>query len=313
VTTLIIDGNNLAMTSIFAMRRSGLSAHGISTGPLLAMINKLAAVIGQEHPDRVVLCWDGGRSKRRTDLYPPYKSNRTPVTDSEKEFRESSFDLIKQFCTLANVPQFRLDGTEADDLIAAAWDSVTDVIEQQKIVIVSSDKDFLQLLGTNQHGIVTEQVRLDPKDARWTAERVIGEMGYTPEQVPLVMALTGDAIDAVPGLRGVGPKKAVKMLKAHDWDLDTVIREKANESPTDAVLIRVSYQLVDLRHPEFPVAVPEWRPTTPDSIGWDLLDEFLTRWELRSVQEKLRSGALWLPSTASNGPAGRPFRPRSGA
>jgi 5'-3' exonuclease len=292
-TALLVDGQNLFMRSMFAARHSQMSAHGVPTGPLVLFINSLALHVRREEPSRLVILWDGGTSAARTRALPSYKARRRPVPEEEKRFRDDSAELVARFCALAAVPGFRLTGVEADDLIAGAWASLRPA-DAEKIVVLSSDKDFLQMLGANPHGIPTEQLRLSsagtPTD-RWTEARVTAELGHTPAQWPLVTALAGDTGDGVPGLPGIGVVRAMKLLKAANWDLAEAVATRGED---DRKLVEACRFCVDLRAlPPLPVAVPPWRPSRQDSPLWPGLIEFLSAYELRDIQDRIQDGSLW--------------------
>lgn len=292
-TALIIDGNNLLQRSVFAARRSAMStADGVVTGPLVLFVNGLAKHIRIEQPERLLVVWDGGTSKFRQQTLPSYKANRRPVPEDEADFRHSTFELVYRFCALAGIFSFRFTGTEADDLVAGAWANLRPD-QADKIVIISSDKDFLQLLGPNPHGVPTEQIRLSsagtPTD-RWDEARVHTDLGYAPAHWPLVTALSGDTGDGVPGLPGIGPKKAVKLLEAHDWQLGAAL---ATRTPQERDLVLACHLCVDLRHITLDLAVPRWRPTRQDSLAWRELVEFLSAHELRDIKDRLMAGTMW--------------------
>lgn len=289
-TALVVDGQNLLMRAIFAARHSHMSAGDVLTGPLHIFINTLAKHVAMENPTRLAVLWDGGTSAARLRLLPSYKAHRKAVPADEAQERNDTGQLARKFLVLAGVPQLSFRGVEADDLIAGAWRCAT-APEIDKIVILSSDKDFLQLVGPNPHGIETELVRLSsagtPTD-RWTAQRVLDEHGYRPVHWPLITAFAGDTSDGVPGLRGIGPKKALKLLTAADWDL-----AKIELSDEDRATVEACHEVVNLRHIETPVGLPAFRPTRPDSMLWPQLMTFLFELEMTTVKERLRSGELW--------------------
>lgn len=293
------------MRALFAMRLSTLSAHGVPTGPLMVAINSLAKVVRQTSPDRMLVAWDVGSSRRRKQLDPRYKGNRPSMNEDDQQRRHSTFDLMQVFCDYANVPNMGIPGEEADDLIAGAWATVLD---DNEIVIASGDKDFLQLLGPNPHGVPTTQIRFSSGKGEsraetdfWDADRVLRELGYEPEHVPLVMALWGDETDGVLGVPGIGQKKATKLLAANGWDLDRTIealKEKGTYPQAVIDRIPVDLQLVDLRTPRLDVWPDEWAPTTAGEARWDNLITFLDHYELAQVKEGrygLLSGAIWRP------------------
>lgn len=319
---LLVDGNNLLMRAFFATQRSGMAADGIPTGPLLVFVNTLSRHIREEKPAYVAVAWDGGRSTERTALSPEYKANRaaSPVEETveglvealqEASFTEaktSSFALAKEFLSLANVYQGVLPGYEADDLIAAWWRGTIDPrppVSTQPVRILSSDKDFLQLVGRTPMGAHTELIRLSSSDTptdRWTHDRVVEELGYQPANWPLITALTGDKSDNVIGVPGIGPKRALKLLEDWKWDLEAVlgtpkVREHAEQ-------VRTNLKLVDLRNGDLVLPrPPRFRPTTPDDALHEPLTSFLDRYRLSSVSGRYLSGTLW--SGASTAVMGR--------
>ena len=287
MSTLLCDGNNLLMRSVMAMSHAGLSYDGVATGPLLAFINGLSMHLRQEQPTRAVVCWDSRAHRWREDLDGGYKANRHLVP--EEEFKESSFALAKQFLALANIAQTEVPGAEADDVIAAYWRCRQPL--HGTMVILSSDKDFLQLLDER-----TEQVRLSSAGAstdRWTAQRVREAYGCGPEHLAKVMAIAGDVSDNVVGVHGIGPKKAVKALAAADWDLDRV---EAPRIVAEMGKVRTNLDLVDLRKPRDWISVgdvPAFRPTTPGSQLHELLVEFLASYHMYRVLGRYNSQELW--------------------
>src|SRR4051812_12452952 len=205
---MLIDGKNLLVRARYAAARHEMSNHeGIPTGPLVIFVNQLSRFIRDHRPDYVLVAWDGGRSAYRLNIDPDYKlARRGNGQDSD-----SHGDLAWTLLELCNIQQVILEGVEADDIIAHYWrhrDPTEDM------VIVSGDKDFHQLLD---RGVI--QVAPGAEASSMDAEGVQRAYGCRPRDLPLVMALTGDAVDGVPGAPGFGTKTAVKVLDAADWSL----------------------------------------------------------------------------------------------
>jgi DNA polymerase-1 len=297
MTTLAVDGNNLLMRAIHAMSRSGLTTNqGVSTGPLLAFIGMLSRHVREEQPDKLVICWDGGRSRHRLALDLDYKAHRLSPDQDQEEAKESAFAQAKEFCSVANLFFVERSGVEADDLIAQY---VLDADPREKVVILSSDKDFLQLLDDAPHAGSVEQVRFVTHDAatdRWTAQRVRLEMGCEPEDLASAMALAGDISDNVPGVPKFGMKTAVKVLRAYEWNLEEALAKDAR-LVDHADRARLNLSLVDLRSGmeglDLP-PLPSFAPTTPGSMMYPMLLSFLTRYQMRGIQARLYDGTLWL-------------------
>lgn len=280
---LIIDGTNLAWRSIHAIRPGSSFNEGV-TGPLVLFYNTLSRYVSQNKPDYIMVCWEGGKSRFRKRLLPQYKENRKP---SNVPLKEPGFRLIREFLTLANVPQESQEGFEADDVIAAA---VHHYKESHDVVILSADKDLLQLVGPG-----VTQIRFGPSGTKpdvWTEWDVIREYGCAPKRLPYLMALMGDKSDNIPGIEGIGPKKGLKILKEGGWDLET------NPHPALDVnreTILLGYRLIDLVDPEEVAEVPELRADLVqyDHPQWPALRDFLLDHQLKRMYDLAKQGALW--------------------
>lgn len=274
------------------MARSGLSdADGVPTGPLLAFINTISKHIKEEQPRSVAVCWDGGRSERRVSASPEYKATRVDGPAEVEDVKHGVFALAKEFCTLAGLHHVEVRGYEADDLIALYWRQRN---PGERAVIVSSDKDFLQLVDER-----VDQVRLSsagtPTD-RWTKQRVIEEYGCHPRSLTYALALAGDVSDNVIGIRGFGMKTAIKTLNKYDeGDWQSVLADP--KVAPFAEQVNLNLTLVDLRNMHdanlrLP-ALPSWSPTAPGSVMYEHLLSFLTKHQMKGVTSRLIDGSLW--------------------
>lgn len=274
------------------MSRSGLSVGEIPTGPLVAFIGTLSRHIREEKPDRVIVCWDGGKSEARLAIDPNYKGQRNPAPEFE-EYKDSAYDLMKRFLALANIHHVGCRGWEADDLIAYYWRNHRPI--DDKVVILSSDKDFLQLLVTDQ----VEQVRLGSHDTptdRWTHDRVVEEMGCQPADLVNAMAIAGDTSDNIPGVPRFGMKTAIKALDKAAWSLEYAVTWDVRLAP-HRERIETNRSLVDLRDVsltglDLPPA-PPFQPTQPGDLMFADLLGFLTRFKMERVKSSLYMGTLW--------------------
>lgn len=309
---VLVDGNNILRSAMAVKMNGGLtSERGVSTGPLVIFINRLARYVRELAPHRLLVAWDHSGPNRRTALYSGYKAHRVPAPVEELEERESHFNLAKEFCAVAGVGHIALPGCEADDIIAGVWRTVNPTHDVNGILIVSNDSDFGQLIGDNPHGLPTEQVRLTPKSPnldRLTADRICAEWGVQhPSDLARIKVLTGDTSDNVPGIRGIGPKKAVKLLASNLWSLDEIARVH----PEHATLIERNRQLIELRTIELTVRAPLWQPTGHTSAAFESLVAFLRRYELAQVLDRVMAGSLWSSDDANTLRIGK--RPRAGS
>lgn len=286
---MIIDGNNLLVRCIKAMEYSGLrSGESWETGPLTAFIGALGRLTRLYEPSALVVCWDAEPSVRRKALFDGYKAARAESPSPEYEERkETAFGMAKAFLKACRIQQVAVAGFEADDVVAAYWAAHPG----SNKIIVSGDKDFLQLVDDR-----TTQLRPDNAGAYkiWGPEEVLAKYGCAPEHLAKLMALMGDPIDGVPGVRGLGPKKALKGLEEADWDLESV---KALQDPEKLAQARLSLSLVDLTDSSEHPAVPPLKPFAPlhPSEGGACLDlvNFLRALEMETVLNRFYTDTLW--------------------
>lgn len=287
---LLVDGNNLAMRAVHAAKHSTMTAAGVNTGPLTIFMDSLAHIVREVDPYRLAIAWDRG-SSMRNQLIEGYKANRHEASEIGS-LRHDTFQLISELLIELNVHQDFQNGFEADDIIAYWWREL-DVKHADSIVIASSDKDFLQLVGLNPHGLPTRLMRLSSADTPtdvWTELRMVKELGFTPDRWPLIMALAGDRADNIIGIPNIGPKRAQKLLEAHGWNLVAALREAHPE-----YLLRVQDNLlaVDLRYQaEDPDDVQMPQVFTPKQAGPGL-DRLLSIYQLNGLRSKITGGTLW--------------------
>ena len=209
---LLVDGFNLVFRSHFAMERSNLRRQSdqFSTGALHGWIKALQDLRDAEKPDRCVVFFDLGGSDRHLAVLPDYKAQRddTPP-DIVLQLPE-----IKKLTALLGFAVVQERGVEADDLIATAVHRLSAAGDE--CIIVSADKDFGQCVG----GPVLQLA--PPPTAnpaagwrRLDAAGVEEKFGVPPALIADYLALVGDTSDNIPGLKGVGPKTAVKWLQQY--------------------------------------------------------------------------------------------------
>lgn len=293
--TLLIDGNNILIRAVEATRRSAMhSDSGTDTSALVVFVKTLSRYIRQLQPYRVSVLWDQTNAEVpnwRNRLFPAYKANRPTAPDS---YRRDSRFLVREFLTQARIHQHAITGFEADDLIGAYWRR-----EPGKVVILSNDKDLAQLIGPTPLNGTCSQIRVSssgtPTDT-WTTDQVQKHFGCTPEQLPWVLALAGDASDNIPGVPKIGLKFAVKHMAAAGWDINKVDHLGIQEHLEQAHLF---HQLVNLRSPwengttDLP-RIPLFMPTQPGpDDAWRSLWAFLDDLQLRQFQSQLMTGQLW--------------------
>jgi len=204
---LLIDGN--------AILHRGYHAYPPLTNPKGEMINAvfgffsmLLTVFADQKPDYLVVCFDRGAPTFRMNMYAGYHAHRPKMAD---DFFPQ-VGMVHEILEKMQVQIFELDGYEADDLIGTiATEAVDDFHEE--VVIVTGDRDLLQLV--NGHVKVLMPVLGFTKTALFDEEAVIEKYGVHPRQFVDYKALIGDASDGYPGVSGIGPKTAAKLLQEH--------------------------------------------------------------------------------------------------
>lgn len=205
---VLVDGNNLMFRSYFATLYSGSTLRnkkGFPTNAIYGFVNMINKIISEEKPMYMAVAFDIGKTFRH-EKYDYYKGKRDNTPDELKE----QFPIAKQILTAMNIKYFELQGYEADDIIGT-FSKKCEQDDDFKALIVSSDKDLLQLI-TDQ----TEVKLLKTKDyIRMDYKAFYDTYGIEPIKMIDLKALMGDASDNIPGVKGIGEKKALKLLTTY--------------------------------------------------------------------------------------------------
>lgn len=207
---MLVDGNNLAYRN-YAAQSDLRTSKGEGTGAIYGTLKSLHLLKKVYRPARMFVFWDIGSSTWRKKLYPAYKANRD-TQDQEKaiyleEYRRQLLEVRKAI-NMLGVSQIHVAGVEADDLIGIAV-SRLESMPVHGVVIVSSDADFNQLLRPG-----VKILRSDGSDyVERTAQGFVMKYGFDPVYWPDVRALMGDASDNIPGIKGIGEKRAAAIVR----------------------------------------------------------------------------------------------------
>lgn len=208
---LLVDGHYYAYRSFFAIR--GLTnSRGEPTNAVFGFIKALRKMVADLGPDAAAVVWDAGLPERRMQLLPTYKQQREETPDE----LEQQLPVIEEAVAALGLHNVSLQGHEADDLIASYAAAARQ--EQTDVVIATNDKDIYALVGEGVAIYSTNKTDLkDPKDgfALLGPSEVESKWGVAPRQIPDVLALTGDSVDNIPGVGGVGPKTAAKLVREY--------------------------------------------------------------------------------------------------
>jgi DNA polymerase-1 len=202
----LIDGSSYVYRAFYAVR--GLStSRGLPTNAVLGFTSMLLKVLRQRAPERIGVVFDAPGRTFRDEMYADYKATREATPE----------DLVRQLPYVKAIPPaFRVEtlevpGVEADDVIGTLARRALG--EGFDVVIVTADKDFMQLV-TKQAEDPAPGITIydDSKERTVGIDQVIERFGVPPARVVDVLALTGDASDNIPGVRGIGPKFAADLV-----------------------------------------------------------------------------------------------------
>jgi DNA polymerase-1 len=195
----IIDGSAYIYRAYHAIAPLSNSA-GLATNAVLGFVNMVTRLRKERQPDYLAIAFDSKGPVFRHQLYDRYKANRPPMPEDLQQ----QIPYIKKFVEAANILTLETQGVEADDIIASIVRSFTS--KGHRVIIVSGDKDLLQL-------VTDDVVMFDPmKDQDMSPADVQKKYGVTVEQLLDFFALVGDSADNIPGIPGVGPKTAEKLI-----------------------------------------------------------------------------------------------------
>lgn len=241
----LIDGSGYIFRAYYAIR-SLSTAHGFPTNAIYGFTQMVWKLLKEVQPTHCAVVFDSKEPTFREAMYADYKANRAEPPD----------DLIPQFPYFRKVveamrlPQFELPGFEADDIIGTIATRMA--AAGHEVVIITGDKDFMQLVGDRIRIIDTM------KEKPIGIAEVRARFGVDPAQVVDVLGLAGDSTDNVPGIPGIGEKTAIKLVQqfgsleavlAHPEQVGGKLAEKIRAHAADA---RLAKKLVTI-HTEVPV------------------------------------------------------------
>jgi DNA polymerase-1 len=271
---ILVDGSGYIFRAYYALPPMN-NSKGIPTNAVYGFCNMMLRLI-EEHPhDKILIILDAGKNTFRNTLYSEYKANRS----------EAPEDLIPQFGIIREAIQaFGLDviekkDFEADDIIA----SYVKYGENNKIptTVYSSDKDLFQLLSNNTR-------IMDPmKNVEIDEARVLEKFGVGPDKITDVQALIGDSVDNIPGVPGIGPKTAAKLINEFGSFEELLAKKDQIKNVRIKNLIhdheesaKISHQLVILKNDlELPIPIDQLKEfdDSPE------LNEFFKKYEFKSL------------------------------
>ena len=223
---LIVDAMNMLIRSFSLLK--AMNPTGTHIGGLVGFLRSLGYVTRIFDPTRVLVVWDGkGGSGNRQNIDPNYKAQRATsrithwgLYDTKEEETESLVSQLyrtQDYIECLPIHQLSLEKLEADDIIAFLAKQASKT--NKKVTIISSDKDFLQLIDKNI------EVYAPVKKKTYTIDNVKDEIGVLPQNYNIVKALLGDNSDNLPGVKGLGIKTILSEWKSFAYDSNASLQD----------------------------------------------------------------------------------------
>ena len=292
----LVDGSGFIFRAYHALPPLTRKSDGLPVGAVQGFCNMLWKLLvdmkaAPDAPTHLAVIFDHSEKTFRNDLYAAYKAHRPPPPED----LIPQFALVREATRAFGVPSLEQPGYEADDLIAAYCCQARDA--GGEVVIVSSDKDLMQLVGDQVSMLDTM------KNLRIGRAEVIEKFGVPPEKVVDVQALCGDSVDNVPGAPGIGIKTASALITEFG-DLDTLLarageikQDKRRQTLIDfADQIRLSRDLVKLDcDTPLPAPIDTLAAEPPEPAT---LAAFLEAMEFKTLARRVGEAAGIKPATA---------------
>ena len=288
---LLIDGHSVIYRSFFAFIRNPLrNSKGFNTSAVFGFVQTLTKLFKELKPDYCAVVYDAPGRTFRDEKFSEYKMQRPPAPEE----LPPQMPIVKEMVRAWGVASFEVPGVEADDVLA----TLTRRFEGagMSVTIATSDKDLLQLV----RGGVTVY---DPwKEKRFGPEDVKEKLGVSPELVPDLLALSGDEVDNIPGVPGVGPKRAKEILQRWGSLEAALAQDERVREHVD--IARLSRELAEVRADvDVPAELESLKVRAPDAAALQtiftemefrgLAAEVAPRVEVGSVrQDRLEPGSL---------------------
>jgi len=267
----LIDGNSYFYRAFHAIR-SLTNSKGFPTNAIYGFTNMIFKIIREKKPGAIAIVFDSPVPTERHRIYEEYKAHRPEMPGDLVLQIPFMKEIIKAF----NMPAFEMPGYEADDIICTIAKKAAS--QGAGVFIVSGDKDMMQAVGNG--------IRIyDPmKDVIIDEKYVVERFALPPERVPELMALTGDASDNIPGVKGIGEKTARELL-LKSGGLDEIINNPGkvkNERIRKMIIdslenIKLSRTLatidtnlpVDVKLSDLALKEPDWSALLPMFIEFE--------------------------------------------
>jgi 5''-3'' exonuclease (including N-terminal domain of PolI) len=291
VTLLLIDGHYYVYRSFHAIQTLN-NSRGEPTNAIYGFVKTVRKMVKDVRPDLAAVFWDEGMPERRVQLQPAYKQQR----EAMPEKMIPQLDFIRSFVRAMGISSIALPNTEADDLMGCYVLGAAP--DQYDIILSTNDKDLFQLVSEKVKVYSTNKADLKhPKDshALLGVEEVTEKWGVPPAGIGEVLALTGDSVDNIPGVDGIGLKTAsalirqfgtIQNLLSNLKDVPSEKLRKRLEEGRSQILQNREMVKLDLDHPlPVPIADLKIQPMYDDYL------KGLEQCEFKSLLNEIREEA----------------------
>lgn len=207
----LIDGNSFCYRAFYAIRALS-NSKGMATNAVYGFVTMLNKLVKDSRPDMLAVAFDLKGPTFRHKKFEEYKIHRKPMPDD----LVTQMPVIKKVVQAYRIPIYEMEGYEADDVLATV--ATKAARHDIDVFIVTGDKDALQMVGPHISVVSTHK-----DDLVYDRAKVEEVYGVGPDRITDIMALMGDATDNIPGVRGIGEKTAVELIREFG-DLDTLMR-----------------------------------------------------------------------------------------
>lgn len=249
---MLVDGMALLFRAFYATAVTGqymFNSIGVPTNAVQGFVKHMLTAVSSFNPSHVAVCWDMGSKTFRTEMFSSYKANRG---EAPLELIPQ-FDLVKEIVDAFDIPNIGLEGYEADDCIGTIAKNIEEDIHIQ---ILTGDRDILQLLDER-----TKVILLQKGYGNYlvhTTDSFFEEKGILPHQMIDVKALMGDPSDNYPGVKGIGEKTALKLIREFEHvdgvisNLSQLPKGQRTKIEQDLEMLHLSRKLAAI-HCEVPI------------------------------------------------------------
>jgi DNA polymerase I len=279
---VLVDGSNYLFRAFYAIRELS-NSKGFPTNAIYGFTTMLMKLLREQVPDCIAVAFDVKGPTFRHDAYADYKATRRAVPDT----LIPQIPFVKEVVRGLNIPILEQPGLEADDIIGTI--ACRQAAQGMHVVIVSGDKDLMQLVSDNI--VMTDTM----KDKTYDVAAVKERFGVPPEKVVEILGLMGDTSDNIPGVPGIGPKGALRLIEqfggveeilAHPEKIHNLKTREAILKHADQA--RLSLELARIRtNAEFQFDIDACHRREPDRAR---LIELFKEFEFSSLLQELKIG-----------------------